>query len=276
MTPLGASLTENVLPSALLNIAGIDLELFEQGAGPPLLLLHAGRGFDPRDDYVGALARERRVIAPSHPGFGRSSLPSWIERPEDIAPVYLELLDLLGVARADLIGCSIGGWIAAEMASLAPDRFDRLVLVGPVGVKVGPPDRLDIPDIFAMPQDELGRMLIHDARWRRDPAQLSDDELTVVLRNWETLALLTWEPYMHNPKLRHRLHRVKNPALFLRGEHDGMISTAYLAAYAALLPNATTDVIGAAGHVPHIEQAERFVTRVSRFLANPAASGAAR
>lgn len=248
-------------------IAGVDLELFEDGAGAPLLLLHAGRGFDAGDAYVGALAATRRVIAPSHPGFGRSSRPLWLDSVDDIAHVHLALMDALGLSRVDVIGCSIGGWIAAEMAAWAPERFNKLVLVGPIGVKTGPPDALDVPDIFAMPADKLEALLMHDpARWRRDPATMSDDDLAIMVRNRETLALLTWEPYMHNPKLKHRLARVASPTLLLRGEHDGMVSGGYLERYAALFPNATTDVIRAAGHVPHIEQAEAFVARVTSFL----------
>jgi pimeloyl-ACP methyl ester carboxylesterase len=248
-------------------IAGIDLELFEDGAGPPLLLLHAGRGFFAGDAHVAMLAKHRRVIAPLHPGFGKSKLPLWLDHPADIAVVYLELMDALGLQRVDVIGGSIGGWITAEMACMAPERFGKLVFVGPVGVKVGPTDKLDMPDVFALPQDKLGALLFHDPkRFRRDPATMSDDELALMVRNWETLALLTWEPYMHNPKLRHRLHRVKNPALFLRGESDGLVSADYLAKYAALLPNAKVDSIPAAGHVPEIEQPDVFVAKVTAFL----------
>ena len=103
------------------------------------------------------------MIAPSHPGFGKSDLPDWLDSVEDIAHVYLELMDRLGLDEVDLLGCSVGGWIAADMATKTPERVKRLVLVGPVGVKVGPPDKLDIPDIFAMPQDKLNRLLYHDA-----------------------------------------------------------------------------------------------------------------
>ena len=108
-----------------------------------------------------------------------------------------------------MVGCSVGGWIAAEMATKAPERFNRLVMVGPVGVKVGPPDKLDIPDIFAMPQAERAEAdSIHDpARMAPDPSKMTDDELAVMFRNRETLALLVWEPWMHNPKLKQRLHR---------------------------------------------------------------------
>ena len=71
--------------------------------------------------------------------------------------------------RFDLVGCSIGGWIAADMATKSPERVRRLVLVGPVGVKVGPVDKLDIPDIFAMPRDKLNALLYHDPRKRARP-----------------------------------------------------------------------------------------------------------
>jgi pimeloyl-ACP methyl ester carboxylesterase len=207
------------------------------------------------------------LIAPSHPGFGKSSLPDWIDAVDDIAYVYLELLDRLGLHQVDMIGCSIGGWVAAELATKSPDAVRRLVMVGPVGVKTGPVDRLDIPDIFALPQSELDALLFHDPdRARLDPSRLTDEQLAIAARNRETLALLAWEPYMHNPKLRHRLHRVTAPALFLRGESDGLVSAEYLTAYAHLLPNARTVAIAAAGHAPHLEQPEQFVRMALAFL----------
>ena len=194
---------------ATMPLAGIELELFEGGEGTPLLFLHGAQGVLPAQGFLATLASKRRVIAPSHPGFGRSTLPDWLDRADDIAHIYLELMDRLGLDAVDVIGCSVGGWIAADLATTAPERVRRLVLVGPVGVKVGPADRLDIPDIFAMPQEKLNGLLYHDPdKHRPDFATMSDEELTIVVRNRETLALITWEPYMHNPKLRHRLHRV--------------------------------------------------------------------
>ena len=97
-------------------------------------------------------------------------------------------------------------------------------------------------------------------------AKLSDAELAVMLRNRETTALLTWEPYLHNPKLRHRLHRIASKALFLRGEHDGLISAAYMEGYAKLLPNARTLTLPDCAHVPQLEQPEAFVAACVAFL----------
>jgi pimeloyl-ACP methyl ester carboxylesterase len=241
--------------------------MYEAGEGPPILFLHGAQGFAPEHPYVAPLSERHRLIAPSHPGFGTSSLPDWIDSVDDIAYIHLELLDRLRLDQVDVIGCSIGGWIAAELAAKAPKTVRRLVLVGPVGVKTGPVDRLDVPDIFALPQGDLQKLLFHDPeRMRVDPARLSDEQLAISARNRETLALLSWEPYMHNPKLRHRLHRVTAQALFLRGESDGLVSAEYLAAYARLLPNARTTTIAAAGHAPHVEQPEAFTRTVLQFL----------
>jgi len=255
------------MSSRVITIAGIELELAEDGAGAPLLMLHGAGGFDARHPVNALLSKQRRLICPSHPGFGKSALPDWLDSVDDIAHVYLELLDQLGLQTVDLIGCSVGGWIAAEMTTKAPERFTKLVFVGPVGVKTGPPDRLDVPDMFALPADELNRLLFHDPiKMVRDPASLNDEELTISVRNRETLALIAWEPYMHNPKLKHRLHRVTAPALFLRGASDGLISDSYLRSYAALLPKAQVATISDAGHIPHLEQPEAFAAAALAFL----------
>jgi pimeloyl-ACP methyl ester carboxylesterase len=251
----------------MISIAGIELEIVERGEGAPLLYLHGGAGLGVDAAFLELLAKERRVVAPSHPGFGKSALPDWVDSIDDIAHVYLELLDRLGTARIDVVGFSVGGWIAAEIATKVPERIKRLVLIGPVGVKTGTADKLDVPDIFAMPREQLDRLRFHDlAKNPVDLAKLPDAELNIVARNNETLALLTWEPYMHNPKLKHRLHRVNVPTLFLRGASDGIVSADYLARYAALIPQARIETIADAGHLPHVEQGAATTAKILQFL----------
>lgn len=255
------------LSRTIISIAGIELEVAECGRGKPVLYLSADGGVQQSLSFLELLGKDRRVIAPSHPGFGASSLPDWLDSVDDIAHVYLELMDRYDLGRVDLVGCSIGGWIAAEMATKTPERIRHLVMVGPVGVKIGPPDRLDIPDIFAMSQERLLQLLFHDpAKHRVNPSAMSEEELTVMVRNRETLALITWEPYMHNPKLKHRLHRVTAPALFVRGESDGLVSAQYLEGYAALLRNARIATVPKAGHVPQVEQPAALAAMVAEFL----------
>jgi pimeloyl-ACP methyl ester carboxylesterase len=251
----------------MIALAGIEIELFESGAGKPLLFLHGAQGFMPKQPYVELLAQRRRLIAPSHPGFGTSGLPLWLDSVDDIAHLYLEFLDKRKLDRVDVVGCSLGGWIAAEIATKTPERIGRLVLVGPVGIKLGPADKLDIPDIFAMPQDKVAQLVFHDvAKGRLDPAQMTDEQLSVIARNRETTALLTWEPWMHNPKLRHRLHRIAAPTLFIRGASDGLVSQSYVDGYAKLIPNARVTTIDAAGHAPQLEQPEEFARTLFAFL----------
>lgn len=257
--------------ATMIKVAGVDLELFESTGGGnqdgAVLFLHSGQGHDPWHSFAEQLAARRRVIAPSHPGFGKSSLPGWLDSIDDIAHLYLELMDRLGLDRIDVVGCSVGGWIAADMASKAPERFRHLVLVGPVGVKIGPADKLDIPDLFAMPQEAVDKLLYCDAgAMRIEFAKLTDDELAIVFRNRESLALMVWEPWMHNPKLSHRLHRVAVPALFVRGDHDGVVSGDYLEGYAKLFPNARTLTIPGAGHLPHQEQPQALASAIREFL----------
>ena len=140
------------------------------------------------------------------------------------------------------------------------------MLVAPVGIKVGPVDRLDIPDIYVMPQDKLDALLYADpAKFRPDPSKLTDQDLLTMARNRQTLALVTWEPYMHNPKLKHRLHRIDRPTLLILGAQDGLISADYAAAYAGLIPGAKLTTIAGAGHSPQLEKPERFVDEIERF-----------
>jgi pimeloyl-ACP methyl ester carboxylesterase len=252
---------------AVVSIAGAEIEMRERGKGAPLLYLHGGGGIASDLAFLDLLAGGRRVIAPSHPGFGKSSLPDWLDSIDDIAHIYLELMDRIGLARVDVLGFSIGGWIAAELATKVPERISALVLIGPVGVKTGAPDKLDIPDVFAMPREQLDRLRFHDpAKHAIDLAALSEEDLLIVARNRETLALLTWEPYMHNPKLNHRLHRVNAPALLLRGASDGIVSAEYLKRYAALLPTARIETIAAAGHLPQVEQPAATAAKILQFL----------
>jgi pimeloyl-ACP methyl ester carboxylesterase len=190
--------------SETIQIGDAEIHVHIEGEGEPLLFLHSAQGFWPNHPYVSMFARTRKLIAPSHPGFGKSSLPLWMDRVDDIAHLYLDLLDYYKLDKVDVVGCSIGGWIAAELATKVPDRFRRLVLVGPVGVKTGPVDKLDIPDIFALSEDKVRALLFHNpSLGKLDYAAMSEEDLTTVVCNRETLALMSWEPYMHNPKLKH-------------------------------------------------------------------------
>lgn len=254
------------LSHKIARVGDCEIEYWMGGSGPPLVFIHGSEGFDPNSKFAQFLTRHFSLVAPSSPGFGKSSLPYWMDRMEDTVPAHLELLDQLDVKDAILVGTCVGGWIATELATLNSSRIRKVVLVGPVGIKVGSQDKLDFPDIFAMEDDRLLGLLYHDAEKNYPPLhERSVEELNIVARNRETLALLTWEPYMHNPKLRHRLHRLTLPTLLLRGSADGFVERWYVESFKNLLPNADLVEIPEAGHFPHIEQPEDFAEKILNF-----------
>ncbi len=249
-----------------LRVRDLELEAIHRGSGPPLLLLHGAGGLDPNGEFLALLARHFEVIAPSHPGFGHSPLPDLFDSVDDLAYVYLDLLEQYDLRDVVLMGFSLGGWIAAEVAVRCAHRLARLILAGPVGIKAGDRETRDIPDVFALPPDEVTRLLYHDPkRFAPDYSAMSDEQLRVIARNRESLALYAWEPYMHNPKLRYRLGRLRLPTLLIRGASDGLVSRQYLEAYRAAIPGARLEEVAAAGHVPQIEQPRALVERVLAF-----------
>jgi pimeloyl-ACP methyl ester carboxylesterase len=99
-----------------------------------------------------------------------------------------------------------------------------------------------------------------------DLSEASHEQLAVMAGNRTALALYTWEPYMHNPQLRHRLHRIDVPTRFIWGESDGIVSLDYARAYQSLIPGAELVTIPEAGHQPQIEQPERFLEALGSML----------
>jgi len=253
--------------SGWMTVAGVRLEVVERGHGRPILWLHGEEGLDPEAPVLKDLGAGARVVAPSHPGYGHSPEVDGIDTVDDLAYLYLDLLDQLDVRDAVVVGCSLGGWIAAEMAVKCTGRVARLVLVGPVGIKVGDRETRDIPDIFALHPDEVATLQYHDpARARVDHTTLSDDRLTVIARNREATALYAWEPYFHDPKLRGRLHRVAVPTLLLWGAEDRFVAAdGYGAAYRDAVPGARLETIAGAGHFPHLEQPAAVAACVRAF-----------
>jgi pimeloyl-ACP methyl ester carboxylesterase len=250
-------------------VAGVRLEIVERGRGRPLLWLHGEEGLPPGAGFLDGLAAHGRVLAPSHPGFGHSPDADEVETVDDLSYLYLDLLQAHGLTEVVVAGASLGGWIAAEMAVKCADRLAGLVLVAPLGIKVGDRETRDLPDIFALHPDEVRRLQYRDpARAALDPAALSDDELTVIARNREATAQYAWEPYFHNPRLRRRLQRIGVPTLLLWGADDRFAPAGYYgAAYRAAIPGARLETIEGAGHFPHLEQPARLVERIGRFVA---------
>jgi pimeloyl-ACP methyl ester carboxylesterase len=248
-------------------VAGVSLELEERGQGRPLLFLHAGEGLQPQRAWLDLLARHYRVIAPHHPGWGNSALPTWLSSVDDLAYLYLDLAAALQLDDAILVGACFGGWVATEMAVRDTRRVSKLALIDPLGIKVGGVMDRDIADMHAMTRPEFMRLAWADpAKGEIDYTQLPELELAAIARSREAFAVFGWKPYMHNPRLKRWLHRIDIPTLLLWGAQDGIVSTSYGTAWCDEIPGALLEVVANAGHFPHWEQPEEFADALVRFI----------
>ena len=244
--------------STLVKLRGADVPLVRRGFGPPVLILHGGEGPVGDLPFAEGISGSFELLHPTHPGFDGTPIPEHFDNLQDLVFLYLDLIDSLDLQDAILLGFSLGGWLAAELAVVNTGRFSKLVLVDSVGIKPGGPFDRDIADVFASSADELLTATWHDISLAPDPSAINDEALQKVASNRVAHGLYTWEPYMHNPKLRHRLHRIDIPTLLIWGENDGIVTTDYGAALRDLIPGATMSVIPEAGHHPHIEQPNEF------------------
>jgi pimeloyl-ACP methyl ester carboxylesterase len=253
--------------SHIMTLQGIDLQVVRQGTGQPLLLLHGGDGPQGHLPFFTRLTAHFDVIAPTHPGFAGSRIPEHFDTLEDLVYLYLDLLDALDLHDVVLMGFAMGGWAAAEIAVRNTTRLARLILVDAVGIKPGDRDSRDIADLFGLPAPAVTRLLFHDPAKAPNLAAMTDEQVTMLAAERIAHAMYTWDPYMHNPKLRYRLHRINVPTLLLWGASDGLVPVAYGRAYGAMIPGATLVVIPEAGHLPQVEQPDLFLQHVLSFTA---------
>lgn len=245
-----------------ITLQGIEVPYVRTGSGPTLLMLHGGGGPVTALPFVDRLAEKFDVIAPTHPGFAGTKIPDHFNRVDDLVFLYLDMMDALDLKDITLMGFSMGGWTAIELATMNNARLSRLILVDSVGVKVGGREDRDIADVFALPHEKLAELAFHDPSIAPLPVDIPDDQLQIIASNRVALGVYTWEPYMHNPKLPHRLHRIKRPTHFIWGESDGIVTVEYGRKFCALMDGATMTVIEKAGHAPQMEQPDAFVDAV--------------
>ena len=250
-----------------LSVGDIELDVIRRGTGQPILLLHGMQNVNPQARFLDLLGQRAEIIAPSHPGFGHSARPADFDTVYDLVHLYLDVLDTLPYERVTLMGLSFGGWIAAELAVTCAHRIDRLVLVDALGIKISDRETPDILDVFNTSPQEVQRRSWHDPdTWSPDFDAMSDDELVRRARNWESLCLYGWHPYMYNPQLKRWLRRIAIPTLVLWGASDGIVQPSYGRAYSELIPDSRFELIAQAGHHPEIEQPDVFAERVAAFL----------
>jgi len=248
-------------------VRGCSIGLMRGGAGRPLLILHGAGGAGTWLPYMADLAARHDVIVPEHPGFGASDTPDWLDNVPDVANFYLDVLDQLDLTGVDLVGFSLGGWIAAELAVRNTRRLASLTLVDAAGVHVKGVERVDI---FLLNDEQRIRTMFHDPR-RADPMleRLRQPEFEdIELKNRTTTAKLTWQPRGYDPHLYKWLHRIDVPTLLVWGANDRVFPKDYAFAYQRLIPGSRVEIIPECGHLPQVEQRQAFVAALEGFLEN--------
>ena len=266
-----------------LELTGGRVHLFRGGSGEPVLFLHAAGGAGAWMEFHGQLAGAGfDVIAPDHPGFGKSDDFPEVEAIDDLVYHYLDVLDGLGLDRPHVVGASFGGWIAAELAVHSPHRIGSLTLLSAAGLRL--PDH-PVTDLFLLPPGKLVATLFHDPP-RPDPAQaapapppgaaLDLDAIIAAYREATSLARFSWVPFLSDPKLERRLRRITAPTLVVAPSDDRLIPVEHAKRYAERIPDATYTEVPECGHAMYFERPAEFAGVVASFLhtAQSALSGA--
>ena len=248
-----------------IKVAGSSVRLRSTGRGAPLLVLHHDIGTPEQLPLYEALAQRFTLLLPSHPGYDGSERPAWMRSVRDVAVTYQALLAARGVTDVSALGLGFGGWIAAEMATMAPRGFRRLVLVGAMGVKPATGEILDqaLVSYIEYVRSGFADQAAFERLFGTDPptAQLEQWDL-----NREMSFRIAWKPYMYNPTLPHLLAGVPTPTLVVWGREDRIVPLGCAEQYARALPAARVVVLDRAGHFVDMEQPDALAKQVTQFV----------
>ncbi len=250
---------------SMVSIGDCSIRLMRGGSGAPMLFLHGGGGMGIWLPCMARLAKKFDVITPEHPGFGESDTPEWLDTVGDLANFYLDFLDALDLRGVHLIGSSLGGWIAAELAVRNASRLASLTLIGAAGIHVKDVEQVDT---FLTNEEQRIRDLFYD----RDLAEavIASSERPeledTALKNRTTAAKLSWQPRNHDPHLRKWLHRIKVPTLLIWGADDRLFPREYAFAYQRLIPGSQAVILPECGHLPHVEKGDAFASELEAFI----------
>jgi pimeloyl-ACP methyl ester carboxylesterase len=255
--------------SETVSTAGATVRLASAGSGAPLLILHHDTGTPAGLPVYEDLARDFTVLRPSHPGYDGSERPGWMRSVRDVAAVYQAVLARHPATRGrhdlTVVGLGFGGWIAAEMATMAPAALGRLVLVGAMGIK---PERGEIADQALLSYIDYVRLGFADQRVY--DRVFGAETPTATLEQWDLNREMTfriaWKPYMYNPSLPHLLGGVLTPALVVWGREDRVVPLECGEQYAKALPQARLAVVEGAGHYVEMERPEELARLVRAFV----------
>ena len=262
--------SSNGLSETTIQVGDTGVALLRGGSGRTVLVLHEEMGHPGWLSWHSDLARDHSLMVPVHPGFGALPRADWISGVRDLAGFYSRMLRDMALGPVDVIGFSLGGWIAAEMAAADAEQFRSMTLVAPAGVR---PPQGEILDLFIVTARTYLDASVHDASATPEFGSLyGGEQTTEQFEAWEDAraesARLAWKPYMHNPSLPHLLEGVRGlPTLIVWGRDDRIIPLSAGEAYSRAITGSELLVLDNCGHRPEIEQTTRFVNRVRTFLA---------
>ena len=250
-------------------VAGTDLTLIKGGTGRPLLVLHEELGHPGWLRWHSALAQSHTLHIPIQPGFSNSPRVEWFGSVRDLAGFYSRMLREMGLCPVDVIGLSVGGWIAAEMAASCTDQFRRMVLVAPAGIR---PLDGEIMDMFNMTARAYLNASVEDTENTAEFATLYGGEATPEqFEIWEDaraeVARIAWQPYLYNPSLGPLLEGVSGlPTLVVWGKQDKVVPISAGEIYNRSIVGSELATFEGCGHRPEIEKPQEFIERVQSFL----------
>jgi pimeloyl-ACP methyl ester carboxylesterase len=248
----------------LIDIDGCKLSVNRAGEGETILFLHGAGGAARWAPFMADLADRYDLIVPEHPGFGQSDTPSWLDNVGDLAYFYLDFLERRKLGRVHLVGASLGGWIAAELAVRNQAQIKTLTLVAPAGIHL---EGVPKGDIFLWTPEQVARNLVASQILADEMLAMpvSEAEQRTALQNSCTMAKLSWQPRLYNPHLKKWLHRITAPTQILWGDQDKIIPTPYGAAFQSLIPGSSLQIFADCGHLPQIEKMDAFVAAIVDF-----------
>lgn len=251
-------------------VRGRTIRLLTAGSGAPVLYLHGTGDLGEWTPALSDLAGSFRVLRPDLPGFNHSQPRADVRSVHDLAYRTWDLIDALGLDSVRVIGSSLGGWLAADLATVEPARVSHLVLIGAAGLR--PPAGFGV-DVFVLSPAEMAAKTYHAAQAReralaRTAERESDPQQQALqLRNRAATAQLAWNPYFHDPGLADRLHRVRARTLIIWGEQDQLMPAECGRQYEQLIPGAELEVLAGCGHLPQSERTAEFCDLTRAFLA---------
>ncbi|HTH98600.1 MAG TPA: alpha/beta fold hydrolase [Stellaceae bacterium] len=246
------------------DILGRPLRMLEAGDGPPILFLHGAGGLS-WSPLLERLSAAYRVMAPEHPGFGRTEIPEWMASVGDLALFYLDVLKALDLSQVHLVGHSLGGWTAAELAIRNTGRLRSLSLLAPAGVQ----GEVPFGDIFAWsPEESARRGCVSTELAEQRIRALATADPAIRRQNRAATERLAFSPRLHNPKLPFWLHRIDVPTLLLWGEQDQVIPCACAGPYRRGIPHARLVSLPETGHSLPLERPVEIAEILHAFFAD--------